>query len=130
MAELPRDLSFDELKNIVKKAFLAEPLGKLGVEGEVSPYRAMLGRSNIVDYARQVLPDKLENTNWYANLQNNLPDADLNSVSGARRRVANQIGQIPLGGYHPRELERLQKLRTDSPLNVDQYVDAQKVPLL
>ena len=39
MAELPRDLSFDELKNIVKKAFLAEPLGKLGVQGEVSPYQ-------------------------------------------------------------------------------------------
>ena len=130
MAELPRDLSFDELKNIVKKAFLAEPLGKLGVEGEVSPYRAMLGRSNIVDYARQVLPAKLENTNWYANLQKKLPDADLNSVSGARRRVANQIGQIPLGGYHPAELEKLQKLRIDSPLNVDQYVDARKVPLL
>ncbi len=54
MAELPRDLSFDELKNIVKKAFLAEPLGKIGEEayrrsgGEVSPYQAIVEEDLIV----------------------------------------------------------------------------------
>jgi len=130
MAELPRDLSFDELKNIVKKAFLAEPLGKLGVQGEVSPYQGMLGRSNIVDYARQSLPAKLENTNWYAKLQSKLPDADLGTVAGARRRLANQIGQIPLGGYAPENLKEWRDLRSSDLVNVEQTVDARKVPLL
>ena len=130
MAELPRDLSFDELKNIVKKAFLAEPLGKLGVQGEVSPYQGMLGRSNIVDYARQSLPAKLENTNWYAKLQSKLPDADLGTVSGARRRLANQIGQIPLGGYDPETLKKLRDIRSRDLVNIEQTVDARKVPLL
>ena len=130
MAELPRDLSFDELKNIVKKAFLAEPLGKLGVQGEVSPYQGMLGRSNIVDYARQSLPAKLENTNWYSKLQSKLPDADLGTVSGARRRLANQIGQIPLGGYDPETLKKLRDIRSSDLVNIEQTVAARKVPLL
>jgi hypothetical protein len=130
MAELPRNLSFDELKNIVKKAFLAEPLGKLGVQGEVSPYQGMLGRSNIIDYARQSLPSKLENTNWYANLQSKLPDADLGTISGARRRLANQVGQIPLGGYDPETLKKLRDIRSSDLVNIEQTVDARKVPLL
>jgi len=130
MAELPRNLSFDELKNIVKKAFLAEPLGKLGVQGEVSPYQGMLGRSNIVDYARQSLPSKLENTNWYANLQSKLPDADLGTISGARRRLANQVGQIPLGGYSEELKKRLLDERSSNLINIENTVDARKVPLL
>ena len=130
MAELPRNLSFDELKNIVKKTFLAEPLGKLGVQGEVSPYQGMLGRSNIIDYARQSLPSKLENTNWYANLQSKLPDADLGTISGARRRLANQVGQIPLGGYDPETLKKLRDIRSSDLVNIEQTVDARKVPLL
>ena len=130
MAELPRNLSFDELKNIVKKAFLAEPLGKLGVQGEVSPYQGMLGRSNIIDYARQSLPSKLENTNWYANLQSKLPDADLGTISGARRRLANQVGQIPLGGYSEELKKRLLDERSSNLINIENTVDARKVPLL
>ena len=102
MAELPRNLGYDDLKNILKQAFLSEPLGKAGMEqyiktgGEVSPYQAMIGRSSLIDYARQVLPDKLDNTNWYANLKSKLPDADLKTVPGVRRRLANQVGEIPL----------------------------------
>jgi len=123
MAELPRDLSFDELKNIVKKAFLAEPLGKLGVTGEVSPYQGMLGRSNIVDYARQILPAKVENTNWYR-------DSQVGKVSDLRRKVANVTSNIPLGGYDPRILEKRQAQRAGDLVNIEQTVDARKVPLL
>ena len=123
MAELPRDLSFDELKNIVKKAFLAEPLGKLGVTGEVSPYQGMLGRSNIVDYARQILPAKVENTNWYR-------DSQIGEVSDLRRKVANVTSNIPLGGYDPRILEKRQAQRAGDLVNIEQTVDARKVPLL
>ncbi|HCB46196.1 MAG TPA: hypothetical protein DEP37_07195 [Algoriphagus sp.] len=123
MAELPRDLSFDELKNIVKKAFLAEPLGKLGVTGEVSPYQGMLGRSNIVDYARQILPAKVENTNWYR-------DSQIGEVSDLRRKVANMTSNIPLGGYDPRILEKRQAQRAGDLVNIEQTVDARKVPLL
>jgi len=135
MAELPRNLGYDDLKNILKQAFLSEPLGKAGMEqyiktgGEVSPYQAMLGRSSLIDYARQVLPDKLENTNWYANLKSKLPDADLNTVSGVRRRLANQIGEIPLGGYGAAEKKKLSKLRMESFRDQNKYIDASKVPL-
>tara|TARA_B100001250_G_scaffold160642_1_gene138014 strand:+ start:218 stop:1543 length:1326 start_codon:yes stop_codon:yes gene_type:complete len=136
MGELPRDLSFDELKNILKKAFLAEPLGKIGMEdyiktgGEVSPYQAMLGRSSSIDYIRQTLPANLDNTNWYTKLKSKLPDSDLETAPGARRRLANKIGQIPLGGYGERELEKLQALRERGGLRAqNKYTDASKVPL-
>jgi len=135
MAELPRNLGYDDLKNILKQAFLSEPLGRAGIEdyikagGEVSPYQAMLGRSSLIDYARQVLPDKLANTNWYANLESKLPDADLKTVSGVRRRLANQIGEIPLGGYGAAEKKKLSDLRMDNLRAQNKYIDASKVPL-
>ena len=135
MAELPRNLGYDDLKNILKQAFLSEPLGKAGMEqyiktgGEVSPYQAMIGRSSLIDYARQVLPDKLDNTNWYANLKSKLPDADLKTVPGVRRRLANQVGEIPLGGYGAEEKQRLSSLRMDNFRNQNKYIDASKVPL-
>ena len=135
MAELPRNLGYDDLKNILKQAFLSEPLGRAGIEdyikagGEVSPYQAMLGRSSLIDYARQILPDKLANTNWYANLASKLPDADLNTVSGVRRRLANQIGEIPLGGYGAAEKKKLSDLRMDNLRAQNKYIDASKVPL-
>ena len=135
MAELPRNLGYDDLKNILKQAFLSEPLGKAGMEqyiktgGEVSPYQAMIGRSSLIDYARQVLPDKLDNTNWYANLKSKLPDADLKTVPGVRRRLANQVGEIPLGGYRAEEKKKLSKLRMDNFRNQNKYIDASKVPL-
>jgi len=130
MAELPRELGYDELKNIFKQAFLAEPLGQLGRTGEVSPYQGMLGRSNIVDYARQQLPAKVENTAWYSNIKKNLPDGDLGNYAGVRRRLANQIGQIPLGGYDVDVLENLREIRAKDPVKAAETVDARKVPLL
>ena len=105
MAEPLQNLSFDELKNLLKRSYLQEPLGKIGEQayrrtgGEVSPYQTIAGRSSVLDYLRQLLPGKLENTNWYSKLASQLPDGDLDSTPGIRRRIANQIGQIPLGGY-------------------------------
>jgi hypothetical protein len=129
MAEPLQNLSLDQLKNILKRTFLQEPLSKAGLEsfirrgGEVSPYQSMLGRSSAIDYARQVLPADLDNTNWYQKLKNQLPGGDLQSTPGIRRRVANQIGQIPLGGYHPAELEGMQHERD----HIDPWSDEESV---
>jgi hypothetical protein len=74
MAEPLQNLSVDELKNLLKRSFLQAPLGKIGEQAyrktgaEISPYQTIAGRSSVLDYLRQVLPQNLENTNWYANL--------------------------------------------------------------
>tara|TARA_B100001250_G_scaffold53249_2_gene41409 strand:+ start:4672 stop:5997 length:1326 start_codon:yes stop_codon:yes gene_type:complete len=118
MAEPLQNLSLDQLKTLLKRSFLQQPLGRIGEEayrrsgGEVSPYQAIAGRSSSLDYARQLLPENLDNTNWYQKLKNQLPDGDLQSTPGVRRRVANQIGQVPLGGLDTRELERMQRDRS------------------
>ncbi len=118
MAEPLQNLSLDQLKTLLKRSFLQQPLGRIGEEayrrsgGEVSPYQAIGGRSSSLDYLRQLLPENLDNTNWYQKLKNQLPGGDLQSTPGVRRRVANQIGQIPLGGLDTRELERMQRDRS------------------
>ncbi len=118
MAEPLQNLSLDQLKTLLKRSFLQQPLGRIGEEayrrsgGEVSPYQLIGGRSSFLDYARQLLPENLDNTNWYQKLKNQLPGGDLQSTPGVRRRVANQIGQIPLGGLDTRELERMQRDRS------------------
>jgi len=141
MAEPLQNLSLDQLKTLLKRSFLQQPLGRIGEEayrrsgGEVSPYQAIAGRSSSLDYLRQVLPENLDNTNWYQKLKNQLPDGDLQSTPGVRRRVANQIGQIPLGGFDTRELERMQLDRSVIERGIDDnpsltkrlnYVDASK----
>ena len=114
MAEPLQNLSLDQLKTLLKRSFLQQPLGRIGEEayrrrgGEVSPYQPIAGRSSSLDYLRQLLPENLDNTNWYEKLKNQLPGGDLQSTPGVRRRIANQIGQIPLGGFDTRELERMQ----------------------
>jgi len=141
MAEPLQNLSLDELKTLLKRSFLQQPLGRIGEEayrgsgGEVSPYQAIAGRSSSLDYVRQLLPANLNNTNWYQKLINQLPGGDLQSTPGIRRRVANQIGQIPLGGYEERELEKMQLDRSVIERGVDndpslekrlKYIDASK----
>ncbi len=141
MAEPLQNLSLDQLKTLLKRSFLQQPLGRIGEEayrgsgGEVSPYQAIGGRSSSLDYLRQLLPENLDNTNWYQKLKNQLPGGDLQSTPGVRRRVANQIGQIPLGGFDTRELERMQLDRSVIERGVDndpslekrlKYVDASK----
>ena len=117
MAEPLQNLSVDELKNLLKRSFLQEPLGKIGEQAyrksgaEVSPYQTIAGRSSVLDYLRQILPENLGNTNWYAELQSQLPDADLDSTPGIRRRIANQIGRIPLGGYTADQLKMMREER-------------------
>ena len=82
MATLPRDLSLEDLGYIYKKAFLADPLISLDNQGEVSPMRAMVKRSNIVDSLRQSLPAKIQNTNWWINNFAGIQKGDLNSFTG------------------------------------------------
>jgi hypothetical protein len=41
-----------------------------------------------------------------------LPDGDLDSTPGIRRRIANQIGQIPLGGYAAEQLKMMREERS------------------
>ena len=61
MAEPLQNLSFDQLKNLLKRSYLQEPLGKIGEQayrktgGEVSPYQTIAGRSSVLDYLRQLL---------------------------------------------------------------------------
>ena len=141
MAEPLQNLSFDELKNLLKRSYLQEPLGKIGEQayrrtgGEVSPYQTIAGRSSVLDYLRQLLPDKLENTNWYSKLASQLPDGDLDSTPGIRRRIANQIGQIPLGGYEPEQKRMMSEERAfierdrnvPSVANRKKYIDANQI---
>ena len=118
MAEPLQNLSVDELKNLLKRSFLQAPLGKIGEQAyrktgaEISPYQTIAGRSSVLDYLRQVLPQNLDNTNWYANLKSQLPDGDLDSTPGIRRRIANQIGQTPLGGYAAEQLKMMREERS------------------
>ena len=118
MAEPLQNLSVDELKNLLKRSFLQAPLGKIGEQAyrksgaEVSPYQTIAGRCSLFDYLSQVLPQSLDNTNWYANLKSQLPDGDLDSTPGIRRRIANQIGQTPLGGYTSEQLKMMRDERS------------------
>ena len=86
MAEPLQNLSLDQLKTLLKRSFLQQPLGRIGEEayrgsgGEVSPYQAIGGRSSSLDYLRQLLPENLDNTNWYQKLKNQLPGGDLQST--------------------------------------------------
>ena len=141
MAEPLQNLSVDELKNLLKRSFLQEPLGKIGEQayrktgGEVSPYQTIAGRSSVFDYLRQLLPEKLENTNWYSKIASQLPDGDLDSTPGIRRRIANQVGQIPLGGYDPEQKRMMSEERAfierdrnvPSVANRKKYIDANQV---
>ena len=141
MAEPLQNLSFDELKNLLKRSYLQEPLGKIGEEvyrktGAVtSPYQTIAGRSSILDYLRQLIPQNLDNTNWYAKLKSQLPDADLDSTPGIRRRIANQIGQIPLGGYEAEQQRKMGEERAfierdrnvPSVANRKKYIDANQI---
>ena len=141
MAEPFQNLSFDQLKDLLKRSYLQEPLGKIGEQvyrrtGAVtSPYQTIAGRSSILDYLRQLIPQNLDNTNWYAKLKSQLPDADLDSTPGIRRRIANQIGQIPLGGYDAEQKRMMGEERAfiDRDVNVPsvanrkKYIDANQI---
>ena len=141
MAEPLQNLSFDQLKDLLKRSYLQEPLGKIGEQvyrrtGAVtSPYQTIAGRSSIFDYLRQLIPQNLDNTNWYAKLKSQLPDADLDSTPGIRRRIANQIGQIPLGGYDAEQKRMMREERAfiDRDVNVPsvanrkKYIDANQI---
>ena len=136
MATLPRDLSLEDLGYIYKKAFLADPLISLDNQGEVSPMRAMVKRSNIVDSLRQSLPAKIENTNWWVNNFAGIQKGDLNSFGGVRREMMNSIGgalkDVPLGGYSTAELDWLRNARTNiatNPLGRETTLDTRYVPL-
>jgi len=131
MAIRARNLSTEELKNIVKESFLAEPLISLeGIDIETSPGRAMSGRSTLLDNVRQLLPQKVNNTAWFSRIQAGLPDGDLKKTPGIRRRIANAIGGIPLGGYDSAIIEELTELRDSSSVRKASTIDARKVPLI
>ena len=117
MAQLPKNLSLEDLNNIFRNSLLAEPLISLEDVGETSPVRGMAKRSNILDAIRQALPDKVQNTNWYRDNLGGIPKGDLRSLTGIKNQLANAIGDtvknIPLGGYNNAELKMLRELRTD-----------------
>ena len=117
MAQLPKNLSVEDLQYIFRNSVLAEPLISLEDVGETSPVRGMAKRSNILDAARQALPAKVENTNWYINNFAGRSKGDLRSLTGIQNQLINAVGDsvknIPLGGYNPAELKMLQDLRVD-----------------
>ena len=117
MAQLPKNLSLEDLNQIFRNSLLAEPLISLEDVGETSPVRGMAKRSNILDAIRQALPDKVQNTNWYRDNLGGTPKGDLRSLTGIKNQLTNAIGDtvknIPLGGYNNAELKMLREVRTD-----------------
>ncbi len=100
MAESRFNPDFEDLKRIFQDAATSSPRNiDLGRGMNRSPFAEMGDQSQLLNYIRQQLPEKVGNTNWYNDLKAQLPNADLENKPGFQRRVANALGDIPLGGF-------------------------------
>ena len=102
----PEDASLDALKNIFKQAYLAGPeVSRSSIPtGQMSPVAQMAEASPVLSYVRQMLPEKIRSNAWYTELLRQLPEGDQGSWAGLQRKVANKVGELPLGGF-PQEVK-------------------------
>ena len=112
MAEARFDPNWEDLKRIFTDAATSNPKNiDIGTGVNRSPFAEMGDQSQLLNYIRQQLPEKVGNTNWYNDLKSQLPNADLDSKAGFQRRVANALGDIPLGGFSNETKRRIEDIR-------------------
>lgn len=102
----PEDASLDALKNIFKQAYLAGPeVSRSSIPtGQMSPVAQMAEASPVLSYVRQMLPEKIRSNAWYTEFLRQLPEGDQGSWAELQRKVANKVGELPLGGF-PQEVK-------------------------
>ena len=86
MAEARFDPDWEDLKRIFTDAATSNPKNiDIGTGVNRSPFAEMGDQSQLLNYIRQQLPEKVGNTNWYNDLKSQLPNADLDNKAGFQR---------------------------------------------
>ena len=138
MADDPRQYSTAELANVFTQAarssnreYISHQRRMAGIDDfELPPAQAMLSRSPIVNYAKQVLPHQLGDTGlggWVANQLDKAASAypelrpELNRTKALAKR-------IPLGGWDQQQRDTFAQARIEDPLVRRTTVEAGVVP--
>ena len=134
----PRQYSAAELGNVFNQAARASnreyqsyQRQQAGIDDfELPPAQAMLDRSPVVNYAKQVLPENLGSTQvgeWVANKLQAAADAHP-ELRPELNRTKALAAKIPLGGWDPQQKEDYAKARITDPLVRQTSVEAGMIP--
>lgn len=138
MADDPRQFTPAELANVFVQAtrgsnreWIRKEREKQGIDDfELPPAQQMLGRSPIVNYARQVLPENLGATkagDWVAEQVNRLAEAQPQMRPQLNR--ANALAaKMPLGGWSQKQKDEFGQARIEDPLVRRTTVEAGMTP--
>ncbi len=125
MAQLPNDPTLGELGNIFRQAFKASGKGfedfrqrEGGFEVERSPVSQMFAASPIASVTRQILPDKVGDTQIGRLISGVLP-----------QRLQKPVENIGLGGYSAKDRREFSEARTQDPVLRESSVEIGKIPL-
>lgn len=138
MADDPRQFSIAELGNILDvsargsfREYHSHQRREAGIDDfELPPSQQMLDRSPVVNYAKQVLPNTLGETDagdWVANRLNELAQAQP-QLRPQANRVQAFAEKMPLGGWTAEEKANFAEARKADPLVRRTTVQAGMVP--
>lgn len=114
------------LKKILEDSFFSDPRRfRQDYDFEPSPVSTMLGDSPVLDYVRQLLPEKVSDTPVGRWIDRKAADLDTDTIRGG---AVEAIRNMPLGGFSQSELGQREQLRDSDELVRMNTVQAGMVP--